>query len=831
MGATSPPHPTDQTLQSYGLGKLGEGPAEAVNKHLEDCPDCRSRVAELSSDSFLGRLRDARGGTDKSTSGQSQPGGTQSYKGSKSPPPPPADTLPPGLVDHPDYEIKRELGRGGMGVVYLAHNTLMGRDEVLKVMGRQIMERPGVLERFVREIRAVAKLRHPNIVAAYSAFRLGESIVFAMEFVEGLDLSKMVKAKGPLPVGHACNFVYQSALGLQHAHEEGLVHRDIKPGNLMLARKGEKATVKVLDFGLAKVTREEKVDGGLTSVGQALGTPDYIAPEQILDAQSADVRADIYSLGGTLYYLLTGRPPFKANSLYDIYQAHISRDADPLNLVRPEVPAELAALVAKMMAKDPARRFQTPGEVAQALTPFFKKGSVAFKSPKAEVSQDGQTSGGRPVKGQISTPTRLAADSGGPIVRPQKATEPTVPDGRWESLIDFRDSDSSIEATPAVTPTRRPPWMWPSVAVGVLMFGLLAAWVGGGFKDNTPDGVIVLENVPKDAEIFLDGSKFTPSSPGIGKPVDIRVAPGPHKIEVKKDGFSPFETELTVEGNGSEEITVRLKPLVVDRPGKKEGQAPEARSDGDRDPTVPLTEKMTNTESGHDQSLMKRVGDSALPIAGERSGGEQLARPRVSAGVDLKRLKSRPGELRLLDKGAVLPRGPFWPEISPENVRGWRIGDPAAIKMNAEGILLSAGSGGNFLITDNDRYRYCSLVLSLEAAEGTEAYLVLRAHEGADGWRAVTSRIDVAEGKVRVGHEALDFRVEENGAARRLEYATGTLIPMKFELNDKGFGLVFVRGKTTASENLSAGPAVEWSGAAGVFVRTGSLVIHKLEVR
>jgi serine/threonine protein kinase len=134
----------------------------------------------------------------------------------------------------------------------------------------------------------------------------------------------------------------------------------------------------------------------LTSEGQALGTPDFIAPEQIVDAPSADIRADIYSLGGTLYYLLTGRPPFKANSLYDMFQAHISRDADPLNLVRPEVPVELAALVAKMMAKDPARRFQTPGEVAKALTPFFKKGNAAFKSPKADISQaDSLSAAGR----------------------------------------------------------------------------------------------------------------------------------------------------------------------------------------------------------------------------------------------------------------------------------------------------------------------------------------------------------------------------------------------------------------------------------------------------
>ena len=147
----------------------------------------------------------------------SRTGASKSYKGTSGPAPPPANTLPPDLADHPDYEIKRELGRGGMGVVYLAHNKWMGRDEVLKVMGRQIMERPGVLERFQREIRAVAKLRHPNIVTAYHATRIGESLVFAMEYVKGYDLAQLIKGRGPLPVPLACNFVYQAVLGLQHA--------------------------------------------------------------------------------------------------------------------------------------------------------------------------------------------------------------------------------------------------------------------------------------------------------------------------------------------------------------------------------------------------------------------------------------------------------------------------------------------------------------------------------------------------------------------------------------------------------------------------------------
>jgi len=134
-----------------------------------------------------------------------------------------------------------------MGVVYLAHNKLMGRDEVLKVLDRDIIERSSLQDRFQREIRAVARLRHPNIVAAYSAFRSGENLVFAMEHVEGLDLARMVKAKGPMPVSHACYFVHQAALGLQHAHEEGMVHRDIKPSNLMLSHIKGRAVVKVLD--------------------------------------------------------------------------------------------------------------------------------------------------------------------------------------------------------------------------------------------------------------------------------------------------------------------------------------------------------------------------------------------------------------------------------------------------------------------------------------------------------------------------------------------------------------------------------------------------------
>ncbi len=423
MDAAPSLHPSDQILCSYGLGKLDDSSASAVSLHLEQCPECRQRVGAISSDSFLSRLQAARPAAQtQSLVNASLLEGTLGFTPARaaSATPPSADTLPPGLADHLDYKIKRELGRGGMGVVYLAHNLLMGRDEVLKVMGREIMEKRGVLERFQREIRAVAKLRHENIVTAYTAFRIEGGLVFAMEYVEGLDLARLVKVKGPLSVPHAAYFAHQTALGLQHAHEKGTVHRDIKPHNLMLTHDGKARLIKILDFGLAKATREQTVDSSLTREGQALGTPDYIAPEQILNATDVDIRADLYSLGGTLYFLLTGRPPFSATSLYDIYQAHISRDADPLNLIRPEVPAELAALVAKLLAKEPRRRFQTPAEVAEALKPFFKKGHTPL-------STNPPPSRNPPPRQTRAPSPRLRPQLHHPRLRPPSRPEPPNP--------------------------------------------------------------------------------------------------------------------------------------------------------------------------------------------------------------------------------------------------------------------------------------------------------------------------------------------------------------------------------------------------------------------
>ncbi len=239
------------------------------------------------------------------------------------PAPAPPSAGPALLV--PGYEVLGELGRGGMGVVYLARNVLMDRREVLKVVNKALLDKPGVMERFLREIRSAAMLRHNNVVQAYSAVQAGELLLFAMEYVEGEDLDKVVQRQGPLPVPYACHYVSQAAMGLQHAHEQGMVHRDVKPQNLMLCLQKKKHIVKVLDFGLAKARREGEAVTDLTGFGAVMGTPAYMAPEQAQDAASADVRADIYSLGCTLYFLLTGAPPFTGKSVFAILQAHDRR--------------------------------------------------------------------------------------------------------------------------------------------------------------------------------------------------------------------------------------------------------------------------------------------------------------------------------------------------------------------------------------------------------------------------------------------------------------------------------------------------------------------------
>lgn len=269
------------------------------------------------------------------------------------------------------YILLDKLGEGGMGQVFKAKHQHMGRIVALKLIRKEKLSNDKSVQRFNHEIQAVAQLSHPNIVLAYDAGQAGKIHYFSMEFVEGADLARLVKENGPLPVAVACEYVRQTALGLQHAHEKGLIHRDVKPHNLLVAQGPDgQALVKILDMGLARL--QGQAETGLTQTGQVLGTPDFLAPEQAFDSRKADIRSDIYSLGCTLYFILTGRAPFIAETLTQVLLLHQMEEAQPLSRQRPGVPPALEAVLRRMMAKSPNERYQTPAEVAVAIEPFAR---------------------------------------------------------------------------------------------------------------------------------------------------------------------------------------------------------------------------------------------------------------------------------------------------------------------------------------------------------------------------------------------------------------------------------------------------------------------------
>jgi hypothetical protein len=281
----------------------------------------------------------------------------------------------------PGYEILEEVGRGGMGVVYKARRLDGGRVVALKVILKERLGSPEVVNRFRREALAAARLSHPNIVRVYESDQEGDTHFLAMEYVPGVTLQRLVEQSGPLPAPRACDFVRQAALGLQHAAEQGLVHRDIKPANLMLAVPPgaplpPRSLVKILDMGVARLA-----PGGageslttLTRDGTVVGTPDYIAPEQLEDPHAADSRADLYSLGCTFYFLLGGRVPFPGGTLIQKLDRQRWETPPSVDQLRPEVPAAVAAVVRRLMAKHPDDRYRTPGELADALAQLARTG-------------------------------------------------------------------------------------------------------------------------------------------------------------------------------------------------------------------------------------------------------------------------------------------------------------------------------------------------------------------------------------------------------------------------------------------------------------------------
>jgi tRNA A-37 threonylcarbamoyl transferase component Bud32 len=382
--------PDREELRALHAGRLPPPRLEAVAAHLNLCPSCSSVMDELH-DSTQPPLPGLAGThlrrplseaeRRRAVAIAEEAGGLPAAAADAVP----VEQLPLGgspCGELGQYQLLEALGAGGMGQVFKARHPLMDRTVALKVLHPRYLRHPAAVRRFRQEIRVLARLDHPNIVRAYDAYQARDLHVLVMEYVNGTDLARLVKERGPLPAADACDYVRQAALGLQHAHEHGLVHRDLKPSNLIVTGGGRSdplhpPRVKVLDLGLALIREEQPAAGGPAPAGPVVGTLDFMAPEQWQDPQAVDIRADIYSLGCTLYHLLTGHPPFRTPGQDDPVakmKAHAEAPVPPIQAERPDLPDALAAVLQRLLAKDPGQRYATPAAVAEALAPFAGRG-------------------------------------------------------------------------------------------------------------------------------------------------------------------------------------------------------------------------------------------------------------------------------------------------------------------------------------------------------------------------------------------------------------------------------------------------------------------------
>lgn len=377
--------PTGQQLRAFALGHLPEEQSDELFEHLRTCEGCRSELdtVEDTEDSLIASLRQADDSVEFSAEPDCQVALAKALGAlalTSEDNVTNLETLPRSIGE---YEVIRLLGQGGMGNVFLAHHTKLGREVALKVLAGRRLANSRTKERFEAEMRAIGTLSHPNIVNAYDAREVDGTAVLVTEFIDGFDLTELVRRIGPLPRADACEIVRQAAVALEYTSGLGFVHRDVKPSNIMLSKAGE---VKLLDLGLARLQRDQNDRPEITGTGQAMGTADFVAPEQVTDCRTVDVRADIYSLGCTLFKLLTGNAPFADErhvTAFAKMTAHVSTQPPSLVELLPGAPPALVKLVDSMLAKRPEERPQSPRSVAEQIAAFTGPSNLTQLAEKA----------------------------------------------------------------------------------------------------------------------------------------------------------------------------------------------------------------------------------------------------------------------------------------------------------------------------------------------------------------------------------------------------------------------------------------------------------------
>ena len=521
-------HPTDDELRKLAVGNLENDDADRVASHVDDCPDCEQTLLgyETVSDDMIRALRSK---TQSTTEVENEPECDRTLAVIAKFDVQPPSEAPSAIPEQPfpavirDYRLTRKLGQGGMGTVYEAVHQRLGKTVAIKLLPPERTQDTQAVDRFEREMKAVGKLRHPNIVQATDAGHDDGQHYLVMERVDGMDLSRLSEHVGPLNPADACELIQQAAVGLQHAHENGLVHRDVKPSNLMLTSEG---SIKVLDLGLAMLAGPHReIEGELTSTGQMMGTIDYMAPEQGGDSRSVDIRADIYSLGASLYKLLTGQAPF-GGPQYDTPMKKITALATssppPVAELRPDLEPKLAQLVDGLLVKNPDERISTPAELATALSEFADGANLpellvaaVSTQPEDAISEVSQTTG---TAGQTASHQADAA-------------------GYSSTVIDRNAQESKLQPSTAAGAGRFRNLL-TIVAAAAAIFGAL--YFGGVFKFRTENGTITIR-IPQGekVDVFIDNDKVHRSTIELnGREVTFTVTEGDHNLQVKtKDGI------------------------------------------------------------------------------------------------------------------------------------------------------------------------------------------------------------------------------------------------------------------------------------------------------
>lgn len=438
------------------------------------------------------------------------------------------------------YKLLSLLGKGGMSSVFLAEHTLMKRRCAIKVLPHKRVADSSYLARFHREAQAVASLDHPNIVRAYDVDQQADrdAIIhfLVMEYVEGLSLQEVIAKTGPCSLVDSVDYVRQAAVGLAHAHQAGLVHRDIKPGNLLRDNTG---VVKILDLGLARFFDNQGQEEALTIQHdeKVLGTADYLAPEQALDSHTVDARADIYSLGCTLYFLLTGHPPFTEGTLTQRLMAHQSKEPPPVEKDRAEIPPTLTAIVRKMMAKKPDDRYTTAEEAAEALRKWLSSSApVEWKKAHRQLFAGDATGRPAPVMAQVVTPVA-------PAPSPPVTSAPIAPPSSKKGKV-TPSAPSSGPASSNIFSVGSPAEESPSSKTSAADPNLAAFFAGLG--EAAPPAAAPAKSAPKLATKPKAPAAKPPAAPPTKPPAPATVKPTPDaKSSEKPAGPSSVEKKPT----------------------------------------------------------------------------------------------------------------------------------------------------------------------------------------------------------------------------------------------------------------------------------------------